>query len=121
MTKIVSLGAKGAAIYRANPIYIKATTMTHTGIIITQIGNGFACRTERISVFKAGLFKNRFLLIGIAVELILASLFVYVKPFQTWFEQAPLSPIDWLFLLAGAPIIFLADEIRKAIVRRYFS
>lgn len=117
MSRVVELGVAGAAVYRTNPLYMHATTMTHTGIITTQIGNGFACRTERISVFKIGIFKNRFLLIGIAVELMLAILFVYVKPFQTWFEQAPLDFYDWLFLLAWVPSMLVADEARKAIVR----
>ena len=27
-----------------------------------QVGNAFACRTERVSVFRIGIFGNRFLL-----------------------------------------------------------
>ncbi|MCX6100542.1 MAG: cation-transporting P-type ATPase, partial [Candidatus Bipolaricaulota bacterium] len=49
-------------------IYVLATSMFHAGVITTQIGNAYACRTERTSVFKAGFFSNRFLLFGFAFE-----------------------------------------------------
>ena len=37
-----------------------------------QVGAGLAMRTNRRSVFSIGLFSNRFLLAGIAFELVLA-------------------------------------------------
>ena len=121
MNKIVHLGLSGASVYRHNLVYVKATTMSFVGIITSQIGNGFAVRTERTSVFKIGMLKNRLLLFAMATEVTLGILFVYAEPFRSWFELAPISITDWLFLFAGAPLIFLADELRKAIVRRFFS
>lgn len=121
MDKVVNMGLQGAPAYRDNLVYIKATTMSFVGIITTQIGNGFAVRTERTSVFKIGLLRNRFLLFAMATEIILGILFVYVEPFRSWFELAPISLTDWLLLSIGAPLVFLADELRKAIIRRFFS
>ncbi len=54
--------------------------MPHT-IVATQIGNGFACRTERESIFKVGFFTNRFYLWGILSEILVIFLFLYVPPF----------------------------------------
>jgi sodium/potassium-transporting ATPase subunit alpha len=40
----------------------EATTIVFLGIVVMQVGNAFACRTERVSVFRIGIFGNRFLL-----------------------------------------------------------
>ena len=42
-------------------IYREAITMTQAAIVLCQVGNGFACRTERQSLFKVGLFSNMWL------------------------------------------------------------
>lgn len=98
-------------------LYKKATTMTLAGIIATQIANVFACRTERVSIFKIGLFSNRMVLLGILVEIFLINLFIYVNPFQKVFGLAPIGLKDWAFLFMFTPILFFAEEIRKLIMR----
>ena len=99
-------------------VYVLATTMFHAGVITTQIGNAYACRTERTSVFKAGFFSNRFLLVGFLVELGVISVLIYMMPFQRMFEHGALPLKYWGFLFLYAPVMFLAEEGRKAIVRR---
>ena len=47
-------------------IWVLATTMTHGAVMTTQIGNGFAQRTNVQSIFKVGFFSNTFMLWGIA-------------------------------------------------------
>jgi magnesium-transporting ATPase (P-type) len=107
-------------------IYVFATTVFHMGVIGTQIGNAFACRTEKASVlfqqgFKAWrhwMVNNRFLLFGIAVELVLINILIYVQPFQTLFEHGSVSPLWWFFVIWYAPAMFFMEEGRKTIVRR---
>ncbi len=106
-------------------IYVLATTIFHMGVITGQIGNAFACRTEKLSIFfqqgfQAGLrwlVSNRFLLLGIGVEFLLINTLVYVQPFQTVFEHGPISPLWWFFIIWYAPVLFLLEEGRKAVVR----
>jgi magnesium-transporting ATPase (P-type) len=98
--------------------YVLATSMFHAGVVTTQIGNAYACRTERTSVFKAGFFANRFLLFGFAFELALIALMIYTPPFQVLFEEGPLPLGYWGFLFLYPPIMFFAEEGRKAILRR---
>jgi P-type Ca2+ transporter type 2C len=99
-------------------VYVLATTMFHAGVITTQIGNAYACRTERTSVFDVGFFSNRFLLVGFCVELGLISVLIYMMPFQAMFEHGPLPLKYWGFLFLYAPVMFFAEEGRKAIMRR---
>ncbi len=99
-------------------VYVLATTMFHAGVITTQIGNAYACRTERTSVFRVGFFANRFLLVGFLVELGLITTLIYVPPFQAMFEHGPLPIRYWALLFLYAPVMFLAEEGRKAVMRR---
>jgi len=103
----------------SGPLYQAATAMTFGAIVATQIGNLFAQRTEYSSVFRVGLFTNRLVWLGIATEVVLLLLIVYVPILQSIFGAAPLGWRDWLFLLAWTPVLLLADEGRKWVVRRY--
>jgi P-type Ca2+ transporter type 2C len=100
------------------PLYQAATAMTLAAVVFTQIGNLFAQRTERSSVFRVGFFSNRMVWIGIATELILIAAIVYVPFLQNIFGTAAFGWQYWLFLLAWMPALLVADELRKWVVRR---
>jgi magnesium-transporting ATPase (P-type) len=85
--------------------------------VTTQIGNVLAQRTERSSIFTVGFFSNRLIWVGIASELVLICLIVYVPAFQHVFGTAPFPPENWLFLFAWAPVLLIAEELRKGIGR----
>jgi magnesium-transporting ATPase (P-type) len=99
-------------------VYATATTMSLAGIVASQIGNVFACRTERESVFSAGLFANRLVLWGVATELAIITLLVYAPPLQRIFGLGPLTIKEWAFLLIFPPILLLMEEGRKGIARK---
>ena len=92
--------------------------MTFLGIVAAQIGTVFASRTHRASVFTVGLFSNRWILVGIVFELVVAALLMYVPLFADFFGMASLGPLEWIIALSFAPVIFFADEGRKLLVRR---
>jgi magnesium-transporting ATPase (P-type) len=99
-------------------VYVTATSMFHAGVVATQIGNAYACRTERSSVFTVGFWSNRLLLAGFAAELAIIAAMIYVPPLRRLFEEGPLPLKYWLFLMLYPPVMFLAEEGRKAFVRR---
>jgi Ca2+-transporting ATPase len=105
------LAAEGTVAYRM------ATTMTLAAIVGAQVGAVFGCRTDRASIFKVGLRSNRLVLVGIVVELAVLGLLTYVPFLQSAFNTAPLGGREWAFVFAWAPLIFLADELRKAVLR----
>jgi Ca2+-transporting ATPase len=102
----------------SGPLYGAATAMTLASIGTTQIGNLFAQRTEHTSVFWSSPFSNRLVWVGIATDLALLVLLLYVPMLQRLFGTAPLPLQNWLFLFAWTPILLLADEGRKALARR---
>ncbi|TET53960.1 MAG: cation-transporting P-type ATPase, partial [Actinobacteria bacterium] len=117
---ILDLGTQSFNVYKSNPIYIQATTMSLGAIVTTQIGNGYAVRSLRESIFKIGFFTNRFFLWGIASEIAFIFFFINVPPFNSIFGLAPVGSLNWIFLFALAPLPLIFDEVRKLIVRRFF-
>jgi magnesium-transporting ATPase (P-type) len=108
----------GLPMARTGALYRRATTMTLAGIVATQIGNVFACRTDRESVFRVGLFSNRLVLLGIAAEIGILAILILVPPFPAVFGLEPLEFAEWKLLLLFPPAMLLLEEGRKCFVRR---
>ncbi|MCC5632826.1 cation transporting ATPase C-terminal domain-containing protein [Nostoc sphaeroides CHAB 2801] len=98
-------------------IYHQATTVTLAVIVACQDGNVFACRSERVSIFRLGFLTNRLIWLGIAVEWVLILSIIYSPTLQKIFATAALQPSQLLLLLICPPLILIADELRKRIVR----
>lgn len=107
----------GKALSFDSYLYKKGTTMAFGAIVTTQIGNVFACRTSRTSLFKVGFLSNKWVILGIIGELIITFCIIYLSPFQKIFNTVPLNLNDWIFLFIFTPIIFFAEEIRKFFIR----
>jgi len=99
-------------------LYLEATAMTYGGIVMAQVGAGLAMRTNRESIRAVGFLSNRFLLVGIGVEVAMIALVSYVPGLNDAFHMGPLGPWEWLFLLVVPPLVLGAEEARKAVVRR---
>ncbi|OPX59826.1 MAG: Copper-exporting P-type ATPase B [Methanobacterium sp. PtaB.Bin024] len=101
----------------SDPVYLKATSMVFAGIVLAQMGNLLGCQTSRTSVFKVGLFKNKWILRGIAFSVAVLLAIIYIPPLQGIFQTAALGVYDWLYLITFVPIMFFADEVRKYFIR----
>ncbi|HEU5158437.1 MAG TPA: cation-transporting P-type ATPase [Streptosporangiaceae bacterium] len=101
-----------------NPAYRHALTMAHAAIVVGQVFVGLAVRSDLQSIFRIGLLANTHYLIAQAVGLAAMCAISYAPPLQTVFNTAPLSPGDWLVLLAAGAMVLVGDEVRKAVLRR---
>ncbi|MDA8099409.1 MAG: HAD-IC family P-type ATPase [Nitrospiraceae bacterium] len=99
-------------------VYITAATMCFAGIVASQVGNVFACRTERESVFRVGLLTNRLVLWGVAVEISIMCLLTSAPFLARTFGMTVLAARDWAVLLMFPPVLLVMDEGRKWFVRR---
>jgi sodium/potassium-transporting ATPase subunit alpha len=102
-----------------SPLYRQATTVCFAAIVLCQAANVFACRTKWASSFSVGLFTNRLLLWGVAVELCILGLIVYHPVGHRIFGTAPFDGRFWWPLLIFAALLLLADEARKGLARRH--
>lgn len=109
----------GAVLDWHDPLYLQATTACLAAIVLTQVANLFACRHPRASTFSLGLRGNRLLLWGVAVELVLLLAIVYTPWGQRLFGTAALSWPVWLFALPFPFVMLVAEEARKALMRRW--
>lgn len=108
----------GAPLAWSDPLYRQATTVTFAAIVVAQVANVFACRSEHVSTFRLGFFSNPFILGGIAVELILLLLLVYTPLGHLVVGTGPLPAWVWGPLILGAAGLLLAEELRKFIAAR---
>jgi magnesium-transporting ATPase (P-type) len=102
----------------ASVAYSKGTTMTFAGIVIAQVGNVLASRTNKASIFKTSFASNKWIWFGIASQISIISAIVYIPILERFFGTTGLGPYDWAFLALFAGIVVLAEEIRKFVARR---
>jgi sodium/potassium-transporting ATPase subunit alpha len=101
-----------------DPLVHQASTATFLGIVIMQIANVFACRTQSDSAFKVGIFSNRVILWGIAIEVLLSVFIIYHPWGNKIFSTAPIPYTVWIMLLPFTILLFTAAEARKLITRK---
>lgn len=117
--KVHSTGLPFTEIGYGNPTYREALTMVQAGIVVMQAFNGFAVQTDLDSVFRAGLFRNRWLVAGELLGLALMAAISYLGPLQAVFHTAPLTLADWSILFGCGAILFTAEELRKLALRHW--
>jgi P-type Ca2+ transporter type 2C len=100
------------------PVYAAATAAALAAVVTTQIGNLFAHRTDRRSVFEIGLASNRYAWAAIGTEVALIAAIVYLPPLQAIIGTAAFPAWLWIPLLAATPTLLAIDEGRKALLRR---
>ena len=101
------------------PLYLQATTATLCAIISLQIVNVFLCRSSIRSCASTGVGGNRWILAGVALELVLLGLMAYT-PLGHWMFATAAPPASvWLCILPFALLLLLLllEESRKAWAR----
>jgi len=101
-----------------DPLYQKAVTAFFAAVILCQMANVFISRTKKQSLFRTGLFSNKFLWLGLFVEVTFLGIIVYMPQTQAFFGTQPLSAFELLLGLPFAIFIFFFDEIRKLLLRK---
>lgn len=90
-----------------------ATTVFFVGVVMAQIGNVFACRTEAGHLRHVGWLSNRYLWLGVAMEVVVVGVLVYVAPLAHLLQQRPLPLSYWAVLVWYAPIVYGLEWLRK--------
>jgi Ca2+-transporting ATPase len=88
-------------------------TMVFTVLVVAQLFNCLAIRSERDSTFSIGLFSNPALLLALAVTIVAQLAVIYVPAFAAVFRTAPLSAAQLGACFAIGSVVFVVIEVEK--------
>nr|XP_003230846.2 PREDICTED: sodium/potassium-transporting ATPase subunit alpha-2 [Anolis carolinensis] len=93
-------------------------TAFFASIVVVQWADLIICKTRRNSVFQQGM-KNKILIFGLLEETALAAFLSYCPGMGVALRMYPLKVTWWFCALPYSLLIFIYDEVRKLLLRRY--
>jgi Ca2+-transporting ATPase len=96
----------------------RARTLGFTTMAMFQVFNALNCRSRTKSVFKIGVFKNKYLFAAIAASVSLQIMATTLPLFQLALQTELLSVLDWTIIILVSSSVFIADELRKLVRKR---
>jgi sodium/potassium-transporting ATPase subunit alpha len=106
----------GERLTASDPLYQSATGLALATIMLMQIGNFIGRRSATRSGLDRGLLTNRLILIGFAIEIGFSWATLYFPPLCRVLGTGPVSQEMYAMAWLGAPLIFVADYLRKRLV-----
>ncbi|MCF8010817.1 MAG: calcium-transporting P-type ATPase, PMR1-type [Clostridiales bacterium] len=84
-----------------------ARTVAFNTLVFFQLFFVFACRSEHQSLLEVGIFKNKYLLLAVAISVGLQLAVTYIPILQPIFHTVPLKSYHWLVILlfSTAPVV----------------
>jgi Ca2+-transporting ATPase len=112
---IVSLGVGYA--YWLNDPNGPWQTIIFTTLVLAQMGNALATRSNVDSVLRIGLFSNRTMLLAVGAGLVLQLMLIYIPFLQNVFRTQALSVRDLIVCLLASAVVLIVLEAYKALIR----
>jgi Ca2+-transporting ATPase len=104
----------GQDIAFGSALYIKSTAAAYAVLSMTQMANLLEARSETLSVFALGFFKNKYVIGAICVSVAILLAFLHIPFFQKYLHMSPIDGWDWLVVAGATLAVFLFEEGRKA-------
>jgi magnesium-transporting ATPase (P-type) len=95
-----------------------ASTEAFTVLAVCQWWNALSCRSETESVLRLGLRRDRWLLLGIAVGILLQVGVLYTAVGNIVLRTLPIHPAVLGEIVLVASAVLWVEEMRKLFVRR---
>jgi Ca2+-transporting ATPase len=92
-------------------------TMVFTTLVLSQMGNALAIRSNKLSLFSIGLFSNRLMVNAVLGTLALQLLLIYLPPLQSIFKTEALSLTELAVCLLSSIVVFAVFETYKWFIR----
>ncbi|MCK4961648.1 MAG: HAD-IC family P-type ATPase, partial [Anaerolineales bacterium] len=99
----------------------EARTITFCTMVAFEWFRAFNARSDEYTIFRLGIFRNRWLLMAIAGAIALQMLAVYAPFMQVAFSTVPLTVEKWGIALLAGGSLFIIEETRKVLFPRLFS
>lgn len=94
-----------------------AETMAFVTLSLCELFRAYTVRSERISIFKQGIFSNHYMQYAVLLSLALLMLVINVPFLQPIFNTHFLSMREWGVVLGLALIPAFSEEVTKAFLR----
>ncbi len=93
-------------------------TMVFTTLVLAQMGNALAIRSNRLSIFQIGIFSNKLMVYAVLSTFVLQILLIYLQPLQKIFNTESITATQFLICLLSSMIVFVIIEMHKWFIRR---
>jgi Ca2+-transporting ATPase len=103
----------GGALGVESALYIKSTTAAYAVLSMTQMANLLQSRSEKLSPFELGFFKNKYAIGAVLISIGMLLSFMYLPFFQHYLRMLPIDWKDWLMVIVATIAVFLFEEARK--------
>lgn len=94
-------------------LYIKSTTAAYAVLSMTQMANLLQSRSEKLSPFKLGFFKNKYAIGSLIISVAILLLFMHLPILQKYLHMSPIDWRDWAVVVGSFLAVFFWEEMRK--------
>ena len=94
-----------------------AATMAFVTLSLCELFRAYTVRSERASIFRLGVFSNKYMQYAVGLSLLLLMLVVNLPFLQPIFNTKSLTGVEWLVVLSLSIIPAIAEEITKFFLR----
>jgi len=99
----------------------EARTIAFCSLVAFEWFRAFNARSDEYTIFRLGVFRNRWLVISIPVAIMLQLAVIYVPFLQVAFSTVPLGIEMWGIAILAGGSLFVIEETRKALFPRLFT
>ncbi len=94
-----------------------AETMAFVTLSLCELFRAYTVRSERVSIFKLGIFSNKYMQYAVGLSILLLMLVVNVPFLQPIFNTHSLALKEWMIVLGLAILPAIAEEFTKMYLR----
>jgi Ca2+-transporting ATPase len=94
-----------------------AETMAFVTLSLCELFRAYTVRSERLSIFKLGVFSNKYMQYAVGLSILLLVLVVSVPFLQPIFNTHFPNLREWIVIISFSLVPAAAEEVNKAIMR----
>ena len=99
----------------------EARTIAFCSLVAFEWFRAFNARSDEHTIFRLGVFRNRWLVMSISVAILLQLAVVYVPFLQVAFSTVPIGINGWAIAILAGGSLFVIEETRKVLFPRLFT
>lgn len=103
----------GNKIDSGSVLYMRSTTAAYAALSLAQLASLMQVRSETLSVFTLGFFKNKFAIGAIVIAIAMLLAFMYVPMLSENLRMLPITWKDWAAAIATMLAVFIFEEALK--------